>query len=235
MARSRLRRLLWPGAITVAMLATLLALGTWQLHRRAWKTALLADIDRGEAAPAIPLPTDPRPFTKVFADGVLREDLAALYGSELRSTVAGPTLGAHLLTPLERPGADPVIVDRGWVPADRPRPTVPAAGAVRVEGYIRAPESPVLFTADDPANRRFFALNPAAVGASLGLTRTAPFTLVALGTVPPGTVPVPARDMPRPTNNHLMYAFTWYGLAGALLAVFATYCRTVLRRESPPA
>ena len=235
MARPGLRRLLWPSAFTAVTLAALLALGTWQLHRREWKTALLADIDRGEAAPAVPLPPDPRPFTKVFADGVLREDLSALYGSELRSTAAGPILGAHLLTPLERHDADPVIVDRGWVPADRPRPTAPAAGPVRVEGYVRAPEPPVLFTADDPVARRFFALDPAAIGASLGLPRTAPFTLVALGAVSPGTVPVPARELPRPTNNHLMYAFTWYGLAGTLLAVFAAYCRTVLRRETPPA
>ncbi len=235
MIRSGLRRLLWPGVLTAAMLAVLLALGTWQLQRLAWKTALLADIERGEAAAAIPLPPDPRPFTKAFADGVLHEDLAALYGSEVRTTATGPVLGAHLLTPLERQGADPVIVDRGWVPADHPRPTTPATGPVRVEGYVRAPEAPILFgAADDPLARRFFALDPVAIGASLGLSRTASFTLVALGTVPPNTYPIPARQLPRPANNHLMYAFTWFGLAGALLAVFASFCRTTLQREAHP-
>ena len=225
------RRLLWPGLTTAAMLALALGLGVWQVQRLAWKTALLADIDRGEAAPAIPLPADPRPFTKVRVTGTLRQDLAALYGIEVRTTAAGPALGAFLLNPLERPGADPVIVDRGWVPSDAPRDATPVPATV--EGYIRAPESPVRFGAtDDPAARRFYALDPAAIGAALGLRRVAPYTLVALGAVPPGTVPEPAQALPRPANNHFTYALTWFGLAAALLGVFGVYARRILK--APP-
>ena len=84
------------------------------------------------------------------------------------------------------------------------------------------------------AYRTPVALDPAAIGASLGLPSVAPFTLVALGQVPRGALPIPARDLPRPPNNHLMYAFTWFGIAGALLAVFAAYCRNALRRETSP-
>jgi surfeit locus 1 family protein len=40
---------------TAIALAILCALGTWQLQRRAWKNALLADIDRAEQSPAVPL------------------------------------------------------------------------------------------------------------------------------------------------------------------------------------
>jgi surfeit locus 1 family protein len=31
--------------------------------------------------------------------------------------------------------------------------------------------------------------------------------------------------LPTPPNNHLQYAFTWFGLAGALLAVFVAWAR----------
>jgi len=210
------------------MLALAMGLGVWQVQRLAWKTALLADIDRGEAAPAIPLPADPRPFTKVRVEGVLRQDLAALYGIEVRTTQAGPVLGAFLVNPLERPGSDPIIVDRGWVPTDAPRDTSPVPAAI--EGYIRPPEQPVRFgAADDPAARRFYALDPVAIGASLGLRQVAPYTLVALGSVPPGTYPEPAQALPRPANNHFIYALTWFGLAGALLAVFGVYARKLLK------
>ncbi len=210
------------------MLVLAMGLGVWQVQRLTWKTALLADIDRGEAAPAIPLPADPRPFTKVRVEGVLRQDLAALYGIEVRTTQAGPVLGAFLVNPLERPGSAPIIVDRGWVPTDAPRDTSPIPAAI--EGYIRPPEQPVRFgAADDPAARRFYALDPVAIGASLGLRQVAPYTLVALGSVPPGTYPEPAQALPRPANNHFIYALTWFGLAGALLAVFGVYARKLLK------
>lgn len=212
------------------MLALTIGLGVWQVQRLAWKTALLAEIDRGEAAPAIPLPADPRPFTKVRVTGILRQDLAALYGIEVRTTAAGPALGAFLLNPLERPGADPIIVDRGWVPTDAPRDAMPVEATV--EGYVRAPEPPVRFGAtDDPAARRFYALDPAAIGAALGLRRVAPYTLVVLGTVPPGTVPEPAQALPRPANNHFTYALTWFGLAAALLGVFGVYAGRILKAQ----
>lgn len=221
---------MWPGLTALAMLAALLALGTWQLQRRAWKLEVLAQIVRGEASPAIPLPADPQPYTKVFVEGRLREDLTALYGIEVRDTPSGRIMGARLLTPLERPGADPVIVDRGWLPIGPPRSIPASPDPVRVEGYVRPPEKPLaLGVKDDPLARRFYALDPAAVGEALGLRRVAPFAVVALGTVPPGTYPQPARGLPRPPNNHLMYAFTWFGIAGALVLVFAVYCRKVLR------
>jgi surfeit locus 1 family protein len=35
--------------------------------------------------------------------------------------------------------------------------------------------------------------------------------------------------MPRPSNNHLGYAITWYGLAAALVGVFAVWARRRLK------
>lgn len=208
------------------MLALTVWLGVWQLQRLAWKTGLLAELDRGEAAAPVALSANPLPFTKVEATGRLRDDLVALYGSEVRSTQAGPAMGAQLITPLERPGADPVLVDRGWAPQGVTLP--PSPDPVRIVGYVRAPETPIRFGAtDDPAARRFYALDPAAIGAALGLPRVAPFTLVAIG--PPDVMPQPVQVLPRPVNNHLAYAFTWFGLAASLLGVFAVYARRALR------
>lgn len=220
--------------MTIAMLTLTTALGIWQVERLHWKIALLQDIDRGEAAPAVPLPAAPQPFTKVLVTGRLRQDLQVLYGVEVRSAVEGPVLGAYLLNPLERPGADTVIVNRGWAPLTWQSPATPVDATI--EGYIREPEYPVRFgAADDPAARRFYALDPAAIGASLGLPHAAPFTVVALGTTPPGTYPEPARALPRPPNSHLSYAITWFGLAASLVVIFAIYARRALRPVKEPA
>jgi surfeit locus 1 family protein len=209
------------------MLATLLSLGAWQLHRRTWKSALLADIDRGEASPAIPLPQSPPAFAKVRVEGHFRDDLQALYGSDVRDLPNGSAIGAQLIEPLERPGEVPILVDRGWVPTD---PAFIEPGTGTVEGYIRLPEKPgALSPSDDPESRRFYTLDPAAIGASLGLPVVAPFTLVALGTASPGVFPIPATALPRPPNDHLNYAITWFSLAAVLLVVFTLWSRKVLR------
>jgi surfeit locus 1 family protein len=83
--------------------------------------------------------------------------------------------------------------------------------------------------ADDPVHRRFYALDPAKIGASLGYSTVAPFTLVAIG--PAGSVPDPIQAMPRPPNDHLSYAITWFSLSAALVVVFVVYVRQMIRQE----
>jgi surfeit locus 1 family protein len=121
------------------------------------------------------------------------------------------------------------LVDRGWVPDKRPRPIARAEGDVTVEGYVRPSDKPGLFSAsDNPATRQFYTLDTSAIGAALGLQHVAPFVLVALGPPPPERYPDPARHLPRPPNNHLSYAITWYGLAIALVVIFILWARKAL-------
>ena len=226
--RSRLAPLLTPALATLFMLSVLVGLGVWQLQRRTWKLAILAEIDQAEASPAIPLPPHPLPFTKVSVTGRLRDDVRALYGDDVRDTARGPAMGAQLIEPLERPGQPPLLVERGWVP-DGSLGT--PGGVVTVTGYVRMPDRPGAFSpADDLASRHFYTLDPAKIGEALGLPSAAPFTLVALGPDVADVLPAPATALPRPPNDHLNYALTWFGLALALLAVFGAYARKVLQR-----
>ena len=224
-----MRRLLWPGLMTLAMLLLLLGLGTWQVYRLHWKEAILARIARAEAAPPIPLPAIPAPYTKVAVTGHLRADLSAQYGVDVRDTRAGPEIGFYLVQPLEHSGAPPLLVERGWVPQEHHAPIDQPAGETTITGYVHEPETPGVFSAkDDPAARTFYTLNPATIGAALGLKQVAPFVLVALGPAPPGVWPDPAEHLPRPPNNHLSYAITWYGLAVALVVIFLVWARRTL-------
>jgi surfeit locus 1 family protein len=226
---AKLRRLLLPGLMTLVMVAVLVALGTWQVERLGWKQGLLEQIAHAEAAPAVPLTPQPDPFTKVRVSGHLRDDATALYGAEVRDTLAGTQMGSYLIAPLERESQDTILVNRGWVPEKRPEPLAasPEEDAT-IEGYVRPSDTPGWFSAtDSPAARRFYTLSAPAIGEALGLHHVAPFILVAMGPPPSEHYPDPARQLPRPPNNHLSYAITWYGLAVALVVIFVLWTRKV--------
>lgn len=225
------RRLLLPILVALPALAILLGLGTWQLQRLHWKTALLAELSAAQSGPARPLGAEPQPWSRVFASGTFLHSQESLLGLEVRGTV----LGANLLTPLSRPDGPPVLVNRGWVPLDRPQSIERPEGPVRVEGYVRPDEPRGLFSAeDDPAARRFYTLDINRIGPALDVRGLAPFALVALA--PPGlspqALPQPARSLPQPPNNHLGYVITWYGLALALLGVFVVWARARLKESA---
>ena len=229
MTASRWRRLLVPALTTLLMLVLACGLGVWQVHRLAWKTALLADVDRAEASPAIPLPADPSAFTKVRVEGKWLSGYA-LYGADLGDTPSGSRMGARLIMALQPAMGPAILVDRGWVPTERAGEVAIPVGVVAAEGYIRQPEHAGLFAPqDDSSQRRFYTLDPAAIGASLGLPRAAPFVLVSLGPAVAGVYPVPGQSLPRPANDHLVYAITWFGLALTLVVIFFIYSRKVLR------
>lgn len=224
---TRGRRLLVPALSTLIMLVVLCALGVWQVHRLGWKTTLLARIAAAEAAPGVALPAQPLPYQKVRVEGTLRARPVARYGVELRDAPQGQILGSQVAALLDRPGAPPLVTLLGWAPDGW---TVPLpTGPVTLQGYVRQPVRPGLFSAaDDPTRRVFYTLDPAAIGRALGAGGVAPFVLVVLGSPRPGEYPAPAAEMPRPPNNHLQYALTWFGLAAALLVIFALYVRKVL-------
>ncbi len=237
--RLPVRKLIGPALMTAVMFLVLVGLGTWQVRRLAWKEAILARIAQAEAAPPTLLPATPdapvpEPFTKVAVTGTLLHDKAALYGAEVRDTHTGPDLGGQLIEPLQRASAPPLLVDRGWVPLKRDVPVAMPPGIVTIAGYVHPADTPGWFSAqDDVAGRHFYTLDPAAIGAALGLGRVAPFILIALGPPPapgahpagPSDLPIPAEHLPRPPNNHLQYAITWYGLAAALLVIFTVWAR----------
>jgi surfeit locus 1 family protein len=212
------------------VLAVLCALGTWQVQRLRWKTDLLARIEASERSAPAPLGAAAEPYAKVVATGRFDHAREALLGVEVR----GASLGAHLLTPLLRPGHPPLLVDRGWVPFERARPVDHPEGEVSVTGFVReADRRDWLSPTDDAPGRRFYTFDPQAIGAALRLPEApAPFGLVALAPTPvpadgagPPSLPEPARSMPRPNNPHLGYAITWYGLAVSLVAVLVAFLR----------
>jgi len=229
-----MQRYVLPIAVLAAMLM-LLGLGTWQMQRLAWKEALIAEREAGLAMPPAPLPQDFKggddakafDFRTVTVTGIFRHDLEQFFGAKARGNV----LGHHVLTPVVPADGPAVLIDRGWVPADKVDPALRAdgqiEGEVRVRGIARyrAADRPGSFTPEnDPAKRRWYHYDQEAMAAALG-TELSPIVVEADETANPGGLPIGGRTRITLSNNHLQYAITWYGLAVALIGVYIVFRR----------
>lgn len=207
------------------MTAGLIALGVWQLERRAWKLDLIERVEaRIHAAPtAFPwrggAPQDLE-YRRVRVTGIFdhaRETLVQAL------TERGG--GFWVVTPL-RTANGTILVNRGFVPEDRRDPAGRAAGQVSgpttVTGLIRLSEPGGGFLrSNDPAAGRWYSRDVGAIATAKGLGPVAPQFVDADATPNPGGYPVGGLTVVAFRNTHLVYALTWFALA--VLAGFGTW------------
>jgi surfeit locus 1 family protein len=216
------------GAVLAVAIAGFVALGFWQLERRAWKLDLIAQVDARLAAdPAAAPGPDGWPdlaaddaYTRVEATGRFLHDreVAVLALTDLGS-------GYWVLSPLATDDFT-VLVNRGFVPQDRrdpaTRPQGQVDGPVTVTGLLRVTEPHGGFLrANDPASDRWYSRDVAAIAEAEGLGgAVAPYFIDAGAAPNPGGLPVGGLTVVDFRNAHLSYALTWFGLA-ALIAFLA--------------
>ncbi len=218
------RWLVWTGVLVA--IAGFLALGVWQLERRAWKHDLIARVDARLAAAPVAAPgpadwpaisRDRDEYRRVVATGRFLHDRETPVQAV---TELGP--GYWILTPLETPDFI-LLVNRGFVPQDRrapaTRPEGQVAGEVTVAGLLRLTEPGGGFLrANDPAADRWYSRDVAAIAKARGLGITAPYFVDADATANPGGLPVGGLTVVRFRDSHLSYALTWFALAAGLAA-----------------
>lgn len=250
LSRLRAARLLLPTAMTLLSLVVLVSLGNWQMSRKAWKDALVAQIAQRVKAEPAGLDAVAGQFTASHADGLaaaveytrLKLTGRFLHDREQFIYAPHPKLGPgfHVLTPLAVGGPTPriVLVNRGYVPEamkDRAKRAAGLpAGETSVVGLVRLNGEAGGFTpSNEPAKNLWYWRDiPALVRAALpGDERSAlPFVVDAeREPANPGGWPLGGTTEIKLPNRHLEYALTWYGLAGALIAVYGVYAFGRLR------
>jgi len=230
--------LLLPAMFALLGLIGLLALGAWQIERKAWKEALIATLSQRTTAAPVVLPP-PQAWASLSAGNseFMRVQLriepggddALVYtsGSALRDDVKSP--GYFVFMPARLPGGATIVINRGYVPG-RPAPRL--QGPQDIVGSLRWPEAPSLFVSDRDGSGIWYVRDPLAMARALGWGEVAPFYIEQEAPVPPGGLPHPAALNVRLRNDHLQYAMTWFGLAAVLIVVFAVWA-TTRRRDQP--
>lgn len=204
-------------ALLAALTLLCLGLGAWQVERRAWKLELIAAVEARRQAPPAPAP-GPGDWRAVTAarDAYRRVRVAGVF-DHARATRAQATTalgqGAWLLTPLVTAQGWTVLVNRGFVPAG-PAPVSAPAGPVTVTGLLRVTEPKGWFLRpNDPARDRWYSRDVAEIARARGLDRAAPYFIDADATAGRG-YPVGGLTVVAFRNTHLVYALTWFALAG---------------------
>lgn len=226
----------WPTLFTAIALAIMVGLGFWQLDRRAWKHGLIAARTAGAQAAAVPLPDrieDPAAweYRKVAVAGrLLHEREMYLTGRSYRDRP-----GFQVITPLRLPDGSHLLVNRGWVPADRRDPATRAAGQpagdVAVEGLVRLSTVPGYFTpANQPDRNLWFYPDVGEMARAAGLAAVMPVFVEAGPAENRGGLPVGGQTRLDLADNHLQYALTWFSLAATLAVIYVLFC---LRRTRP--
>lgn len=210
-------------ALVMAGLALVfIGLGTWQVQRLFWKLDLIARVDARVHAPAVPAPA-PSEWPAVSADASEYRHVTAkgtfLHDKEVvvqAVTERGP--GFWVVTPLQVADQSIILINRGFVPADRRdpanRPGSDPEGEVTVTGLLRITEPGGGFLrANDPSAGRWYSRDVEAIATAEDLSNVAPFFIDADRASNPGDYPVGGLTVIQFRNSHLVYAITWYSLA----------------------
>jgi surfeit locus 1 family protein len=227
-----------PVGLTVATalsMASLMALGVWQLQRLAWKQDLLARIAALQSAPAKPIDTvlvagAKVDFARVTATcpGLATAPFVTLY-----SLVDGKA-GVRIIStcPLTSGPYGSVLVDRGFI-ADpegdnatgattqvlRP-PVAKTVQTAPVTGVLRQPDK-ATFVTPAPQGGLWYSRDVPAMAKALGAVNPAPVMLFAETATNPQFAALQPLAVPAEiTNRHMEYALTWFGLAAALFGVY---------------
>jgi len=239
--RKAARSSLWLTVLSLTAFAVLIALGVWQVERRAWKLALIDRVEQRVHAPAQPIPAPASwPAVSAANDEYRHVSLKGRFLHDRETLVQAVTEegpGYWVLTPLQRNDGTVVLVNRGFVPSDRrdasTRQNGNPDGPVEITGLLRMTEPNGGFLRNNvPQHNRWYSRDVAAIAASHGLHDVAPFFVDADAGSQSAGGPIGGLTVVRFPNNHLIYALTWFALAFMLAGrLFVQFGGGLFRRK----
>lgn len=215
--------------LMLALAATCVWLGTWQLDRLAEKEALIAAVDERLDSAPVPVPAaetwatldvDAYNFRPVELTGAFRyNQTVTVFTSLADARGAAGGAGYWVVTPFVLAEGGTVFVNRGFIPQDFQEAAVTDSegdeAQVTISGLLRPAEQAGMVTPEaNMSDRIEWVRNPERLARMVdpALAPFAPF-YVDLPAGEPGQLPQGGETVVEFNNNHLGYAYTWYGFA----------------------
>ena len=198
------------------------ALGTWQLYRLQWKTALISEITFGlDSTPVKYSNTIKKNYQRVVSEGKFNfEDQIYLY-----SLNESGKPGYDVITPYKTLKNENVLVNRGWINKNLKGNLEInlKENEVKITGLLREIYKANIFKPkNDLKNNIWFSLETNDLTELTG--KQFPNYMIFLEK-PKNKVPAPKKVSIDVPNNHLKYAITWYSIAISILFYYLYFRR----------
>ena len=205
-------------ALMLALTGLFVVLGSWQVQRLGEKEALVSAVEVGLASPPVPL-AEAAEYRPVTVAGSYLADTTVLVFTSLGSakgTYGGP--GYWVLTALALENGGSVFVNRGFVPQGRETEFLAPVpqGQQQLTGLARPSEAITAFTPEPRRDSRIdWVRSPARLAGLSAVPLPLPVSdfTIDLPAGAPGELPQGGETVLEFPNNHLGYAFTWFGFA----------------------
>lgn len=224
------RGMTWTFVVLMLVLAAVCAwLGNWQMQRLGEKEALIAAVDARLDDVPVPMPAQSEwtgldlarlNFQPVTLTGSFRYNQTVTVFTSLADSngpASGP--GFWVVTPFVLAEGGTVFVNRGFIPEDYQAAAVSDGESdteqVTISGLLRPGEEAGFLTpSPNTSDRIEWVRDPERLAAMVdpALAPFAPF-YVDLPAGAPGELPQGGETVIEFPNNHLGYAYTWYGFA----------------------
>lgn len=198
------------------------ALGTWQLYRLQWKTALISEITFGlDSTPVKYSNTLQKNYQRVVSEGKFNfENQIYLY-----SLNESGKPGYDVITPYKTLKNENVLVNRGWINKNLKGNLEInlKENEVKITGLLREIYKANIFKPkNDLKNNIWFTLDANDLKELTGKQFS---NYMIFLEKPKNKVPVPKKISIDVPNNHLKYAITWYSIAISILFYYLYFRR----------
>ncbi|WP_336278624.1 SURF1 family protein [Bartonella sp. CB175] len=215
------------------------ALGVWQIQRLNWKTNLITSANQRIHLAPIKAPPQNQwadvTFEKDEYQPVIITGKFLIGKNILVTAVAQNTSGYWVLTPLQTEDNALTFINRGFIPMDarnhfknpeqsftnstpNPHP-ITSTEQTTIIGLLRMSEKNGLFPRkNNPAHDLWYTRDLPAMAKKLDLSTVAPYFIDAgKKTATQEKLPIAGLTVVHFSNNHLIYAITWFTLAAGIL------------------
>lgn len=216
---------------TLALLPLLISLGFWQLQRAEEKATLAVSFEQQQSRPPAPLDglwragPESLAYLPVALAGQFRDSEYFL----LDNRMSQRRYGNEVLAVFELESGDIALVNRGWVPADPARQTLPAVptvpGKVQITGHVYVSPGQPYTLADEGLSsvwpKQIQAVEMDKISAVLATDeqRVFPFP-VRIDARQTGALEVDWQIINVSPAKHQGYAVQWFAMAAALAVLY---------------